>query len=396
MNVRFYALPNRRGDNYVKIYCYVRKNYQTLVIPTDVRILLKHWDKKLQVAKIGTPNAVLMNKKLAKIRETIEAIILTETTENLNIPTAELFRKIKERFQQTQATTIIELIDYYLKANTYRLSENFVKKIKTVRNQIKDYNPNLTTFQIDKKFVDAFSNFLIEKNLTNATIAKCFKLLGMVLRWNMGRHIAPFDISFLKYKGAENSTTFALTLDEIKAFASVSTKTEAESLDKDAFLFACFTGLRFGDVKNFSKASICDGFIEIVQSKTKQKNLIYILPPAQKTLDKYNKIKPFEKIDEHLTNRRLKTLAKRAGLNRLINITIYRGASRHDKTRPIHELISFHTARRSFATIMTSANLNPDLIKAMTGHRTHREFERYIKFTDEQLKELASSLSILN
>lgn len=396
MNVRFYALPNRRGDNYVKIYCYIRKNYQTLVIPTDVRMLLKHWDKKLQVAKVGTPNAVLINKKLAKIRETIEAIILTETAENLNISTVELFRKIKERFQQKQATTIIELIDYYLKANAYRLTENFIKKIKTIKHYIIDYNPKLTTFQIDKKFVDGFSNFLIEKKLTNATITKCFKHLGMVLRWNMGRHIAPFDISFLKYKGADNSTTFALTLDEIKAFANVSAKTEAENLDKDAFLFACFTGLRFGDVKNFSKASVRDGFIEIVQSKTRQKTLIYILPPAQKILDKRNETKPFEKIDDHLTNRRLKTLAKRAGLNRLINTTIYRGANRHDESRPLHELISFHTARRSFATIMTASNLNPDLIKAMTGHRTHREFEKYVKFTDEQLKELANSLSIFN
>jgi integrase len=128
--------------------------------------------------------------------------------------------------------------------------------------------------------------------------------------------------------------------------------------------------------------------------KTKQQVRIFLLPNAKTILEEYSGDKPFESLHPQLSNRRLKAIAKKAGLNRLINITTFKGSERIDKISPLHELISFHDARRSFATILTAANFNPDLIKAMTGHRTQREFEKYIKFSDAQINELTNKFSL--
>lgn len=395
MNIKFYVIQNLSNKALGKIYCYVRSKGETLIVPTDIVVFVKNWDKKQQLAKLGTTNAVLINKKIAKIRETIEATILEETTDNLKIDAAELFAKIKEQFQKNKSKTLGELIEQYIETNKNKFSTSYIKKQTTLKNYLNNFDASLTTYDLNKNFVDAFSNYLINHNLTNVTIAKVFSLLSSCLRWHFNRTIQPFDLSFLKYKGAGNDKGFSLTLDEIKQLTKIKPLNKEEELDLDAFIFACFTGLRFTDVQSFRKSTINNGFIELVQHKTKKKNQIVVLPPAKRILDKYQTDQPFIKLTGQVTNRRLKAIARRAGLKRLINTVIYIGNKRTEESKPINELISFHTARRSFATIMTAANLNPDLIKAMTGHRTHREFERYIKFNDQQLKTIADEINVM-
>lgn len=391
MNINFYLIEHKNNKGTGVIYCYVRKNYQTITLSTDITIKNDNWDKKKQRVIIGYKNAILINKKLDKVRETIEMIYLNETTENLNIGVSELFAKIKEGFKRQEKNKVIELIDNYLKAIKTTRASSFIKRTKTTRNHIESYNQNIYVYDLNKKFVDSFADYLLSKNLTNSTISNMFKVLRISIRWNFNRNIEPFDIGFLTYKGNDNDTTFSLTLDEIKLLINAKPDNDVERIDLDAFLFSCFTGLRFSDIKNFNKNIIKNGFIELLQQKTKKKNHIVILTPAQKILDRYKDDKPFKSVHSILTNRRLKTIAKRIRLNRKIMQTTFVGSKRTETTKPLYDVLNFHTARRSFATILTAGNINPDLIKAMTGHRTHREFEKYLLFNDQQLKQVADA-----
>ena len=398
MNIRFYLHIHNKRKNTAAIYCYVRKyikgkNYQ-LQIPTSIFINLQHWDKTNNRVKIGAPNAILINKKLDKIHRSVEAIVLDATTQNFKISINELFSKIKEAFARDEQPSILGLFDLYIKANENRISHSYLLKIKNALLHINRFDPRLMPSDINLNFVDSFANFLLNKGLTNVSIQKIFDYLKIILRWNFGRHLQSFDISFLKFKGISNDTTFSLDLNEIRLLANADVTNDVEGLTRDAFIFAVFTGLRFTDLKSFSKNSIDGNFIELVQIKTKQKVRIFLMPNAKSILEKYSSDKPFASLQPQSSKKHLRAIAKRIRLNRPINTTTFKGSERRDKTSPLHELISFHDARRSFATILTAANFNPDLIKAMTGHRTQREFEKYIRFSDEQLNEMANKFSL--
>ena len=63
------------------------------------------------------------------------------------------------------------------------------------------------------------------------------------------------------------------------------------------------------------------------------------------------------------------------------------------KVIPKHDLIKTHTARRSGATNMYLAGIPSIDIMKITGHKTEREFLKYIRVTKEETAEMLSNHS---
>ena len=49
-----------------------------------------------------------------------------------------------------------------------------------------------------------------------------------------------------------------------------------------------------------------------------------------------------------------------------------------------HDFLMTHTARRSFCSNEYLRQTNPILIMAISGHKSHKSFMRYIKVTNDQ------------
>ena len=79
----------------------------------------------------------------------------------------------------------------------------------------------------------------------------------------------------------------------------------------------------------------------------------------------------------------LKELAQRADLTELVQTTRTKGGRKVTTTRPKWELVTTHTARRSFATNAYKGGVSTVDIMKMTGHKTETSFMRYIKVTAE-------------
>lgn len=79
---------------------------------------------------------------------------------------------------------------------------------------------------------------------------------------------------------------------EIQSIIEKDFKTERLSLVRDIFLFSCFTGLAYIDVKNLTKSHISYGidgekWIFKHRQKTESASKIPILPVTQMIIDKY-------------------------------------------------------------------------------------------------------------
>ncbi|PSR55762.1 hypothetical protein AHMF7605_20775 [Adhaeribacter arboris] len=90
-------------------------------------------------------------------------------------------------------------------------------------------------------------------------------------------------------------------------------------------------------------------------------------------------------------NSYIKEACQLAGINELITVTSYSGGKSIEKTVPKYELITSHTARKTFTTNSLIFGLNESIVKKITGHKKDKNFQRYVKLADEYLKEESNS-----
>ncbi len=78
------------------------------------------------------------------------------------------------------------------------------------------------------------------------------------------------------------------------------------------------------------------------------------------------------------------TTKELAGMNETIERVATKGGKRIREVFKKYEMITVHTARRSFATNAFLHNVPSISIMKITGHRTEKNFLKYIKISQEE------------
>lgn len=168
---------------------------------------------------------------------------------------------------------------------------------------------------------------------------------------------------------------------------------------RDDFLLLAWTGCRYSDLSKITADNIVevDGArcLSIEQRKTQRHVLIPILPVVETILARKN----WKAISNQKFNDYIKMACEKAGIIDTVTITesaMRRGRmQRITRKEPKCELVSAHTARRSFATNMYKRGVPTLTIMAITGHKTEKAFLTYIKVTEaEHAQILLNTLSI--
>lgn len=146
---------------------------------------------------------------------------------------------------------------------------------------------------------------------------------------------------------------------------------------KDIFVFSCFTGLAYVDIKNLTYDSISIGidgskWIKIKRTKTKIEARIPLLQSVEVILDKYknhpkclNENRPLPILANSKMNAYLKEISDLCELD-------------FDLT--------FHVARHTFATTVTLNNGVPiETVSKMLGHSNIRMTQHYAKILDSKV-----------
>jgi integrase len=154
---------------------------------------------------------------------------------------------------------------------------------------------------------------------------------------------------------------------------------------RDLFIIGCYTGLRFSDLSQLTPGKFIKGGtrLKLKTVKTGETVEIPLHWTIKEILKKYNGNTP-RAISNQKMNEYLKDLGKLAKIDERITLTKTEAGLNFDKSFEKWELISVHTARRSFSTNMYLAEVPTISIMKITGHRTERAFLKYIKITQEQ------------
>jgi len=145
---------------------------------------------------------------------------------------------------------------------------------------------------------------------------------------------------------------------------------------RDIFLAGCYTGLRFSDYNRIRPEHINKQYIQIIPIKTKDTVNIPLMPELSKILTKWDYTIP-EMTSQEL-GRYIKEIGKRAGIVSNVEIKESKGNQTIINRKPKYEMITSHTARRSFATNMFYDGMNPIDIMKITGHKKLDTFQKYI------------------
>ena len=90
-------------------------------------------------------------------------------------------------------------------------------------------------------------------------------------------------------------------------------------------------------------------------------------------------------------NKKIKEILKYVGIDR--TVIVLDPKTREDVAKPLYEVATTHTARKTFIGNLYRQVKDPNLIASMSGHSEgSRAFARYRKIDDEMKKELVNLL----
>ena len=206
------------------------------------------------------------------------------------------------------------------------------------------------------------------------TTAKYIKNFGKIVRICLANGWITRD-PFVNYKCKiiEVERAF-LSKEEIEIMFNKEFATDRLNQVKDIFLFSCFTGLAYVDVKKLSYKNIgfgVDGekWIFINRTKTDTRSNIPLLPIASTILEKYKdhpQVINEDKLLPILSNQKMNSYLKEIA-----------------DVCEINKELTFHIARHTFATTVTLSNGVPiESVSKMLGHRNLKTTQHYAKILD--------------
>jgi len=258
------------------------------------------------------------------------------------------------------------------------------------------YRKQKITFEsFDYNFYESLVNYLtyehthrrrttVLRGLKRNSVGTTIKQLRIFLRDRVRRKIiAAIDLTDFKILDEETDAIY-LTVQEIRALYTVDLSAHPEwGRFRDMFVLGCFTGLRFSDYSTIRPEDIRKGMLYKKQGKSDHWVVIPLRPEAHDILiNRFNKKVP--KTSNAELNRHIKKVGQLAGINTPIKVSYKKGNQDIVVTRPKYTWITTHTCRRSFCTNEFLAGTPPELIMKISGHKSLKDFYKYIRITPEE------------
>lgn len=388
--ILFFIRESRvRKDGTTSIEVVLTVNGERCSFSTGKKVKVTSWDKNKQLVKGKDEEATSLNNYL----KSVKAKLYEKEAELLDrgfVITAQLlydayFDKVaclKERSllsvleehnaeRKAMVGKTVAPATYWVFEYTGRLLKEFILQ--------KYDREDLYLRELNLSFIQGFHSFLLgEKKMGQNSSTKHLKFLKKLLNLAVSNSYISYNpVNAYKIEREPVEIDF-LDEEELRKIINFDTPIPRFERAKDMFLFGCFTGLSYIDIKtltteHFEKDGTGRIWIKKRRVKTGVLSRIPLLPIAKLILDKYkggDKLLPIQ--DPADINKYLKDIAI------LCNI----------KKR-----ITFHTSRHTFASTVTLANnISLEVVSKMLGHTNTRMTTHYAKLIDRCIGEQMDKL----
>jgi integrase len=348
------------------------------------------------------------NTDLKTIVANIEKIAQRFNLDNTSFSSTDIIDNYKRLHQnkgkkEDSSKHVFEYIDKYIEENKHTRAKGSLSVYKSLKNHLLSYekikNIKVRFDKMNYEFFSSFQNFLINhktdkgRTLNNITIAKQLSTLKTFLNYAKRSGIKVSD-GFKDFViKRQKLEVIALTEEEFYKLVNLDLSNN-KRLDqvRDVFVFGCTVGYRYSDLKQLSRHHIKGDTIYLTTEKTKTPLITPLNEIALNILQKYarNK-KPLPIISNQKYNKYLTEVCELAELNEEIEIIRFKGAEKIVNVYPKWLLVTAHTSRKTFASILISKQVPYQVIMTLGGWSDFKSFQRYIKIEEDTLKNIIKS-----
>ncbi|PLX03177.1 MAG: recombinase [Marinilabiliales bacterium] len=382
-----YVKKNRINSNgEIPVYLRITLNGKIAEMSLNRKVLLAQWSVQSSsvIGKskfaadfnrylLSIQSGIYEHYKLLREREDHITPVMIKNSyfgiEEVKYYVIKIFQEHNEKFKQ--------LVD---KEYSYATYERYETCLKHTQEFIKhQYNKDdYPLAKVNHEFISNYEFYLkTKRNCAHNTAMKYLKNFKKIIRIAMieGRlKNDPFANFKLKLEKVDRGF---LSEEELQTLIDKDLRIERLQQVRDCFVFSCFTGLAYSDLKKLNKDSLSIGvdkniWVQTNRTKTSTQCNIPLFPPAQEIINKYsdnpyclekNVLLPV--LSNQKYNAYLKEIADLCGINR--NLTT-------------------HLARHTFATTVTLNNDVPiESVSKMLGHSSLSMTRIYARLLDKRV-----------
>jgi len=355
-------------------------------VSSNVYTSIQKWDNQLLKIKGNSEDARIKNSLLdiitMKANKTMIKLSISDATISID-DFFNHFQGITEKPRtivpifKTHNQKLKDLIDKEYTQGTYDRYETTLAHLQKFL-QWKYFLIDIDITKIDIAFINDFDFYLrtIHKCSNNTTV-KYIKNFNKILRicilneWISKDHIQKYKSKIIVIE------KIYLSQQEIDTIISKEIKIYRLALVRDIFIFACYTGLAYIDVKQLTMDNIVKGidgtdWINTHRQKTHAPSNIPLLDIPKQIIEKYThnpKANNEGSLLPTFSNQKMN-----AYLKEIADIC------------KINKILTFHIARHTFATTITLSNGVPiESVSKMLGHKNIKITQHYAKITDRKV-----------
>ena len=393
--------PNSNEETLIYFVTYFKEENKKFKYSTGEKIKPSEWDfeNKSPITKGNCKSKLAQTIKLQLNRY---SDLYTETYalyQRINEPFNSILLKktFDEAFKKTKNVKNIFFDAYDVftaeKIKGKEWSASTVKRYQNIRNILENFEVakkyKLTFSKIDHAFHREFTTYCMDdlKHINN-TYARNLGLFKTFMFWAK-KNKYTFNDTFTEFKKVERVITnqVALTIEDIEKL--LNHEFESKKLEKvrDVFVFACVTGMRFGELSLITKSNVTDTEILLKEDKDTNKvaRSIPLTSISRFLLSKYEYKLPL--IANQKQNKYIKDVFEELEYTHKIQKVTTKGKENIKEDLFFYDRISTHTARRTFITMMKRQGKSDKLIASITGHTDMKTLNQYYQVDSEQKKE---------
>ena len=253
----------------------------------------------------------------------------------------------------------------------YEVTRRHLQKFMQIKYQISD----ISLKEIKHLFVTDFEIYLLTTAVCNTnTTAKFMQFFKRIILIARNNGLIATD-PFANYKiRLINVDRGYLTQEDVEKILKKEFAIKRLELVRDIFIFSCFTGLSYIDVKNLTNKEIRTSFdnnlwIMTKRQKTKVDSNILLLDVPKMIIEKYKGKSINDQVLPILSNQKMNAYLKEVG-----------------DLCEVDKELTFHLARHTFATTITLAKGVPiETVSKMLGHTNIKTTQIYARITDSKI-----------
>jgi len=367
LNLLIYAVKSRidsAGKHPLKIRLTYSKKRKEFTVGISVES--RNWNSKRQKVEPPEPDAELINTQLSLIKTKLSQAFLFLQVKGGEFDVHDIYKQYKGETPKKEigvmevynihSDRIKKLVGIDIKQVTYSKYIESGRHLQAfIKHRFRTNDIKLKTLK--NSFLEHYEYFLkTEKKLQQSTLNKAIQRFRRVIRYAISEDYVDKDPFILyKAKRVKKEVVF-LSPEQLKKLEETNFEIKRIQQIKDMFIFCCYTGLGFKEMKNLKKTDIAVDFdgelwLTVSRIKTNRAYKVPLLPKAKQIKDLYDVDESeyvFPSISNPNFNAYLKEIADIVGIE--FNLT-------------------HHIARKTFAsTVLLYNNVPIEVVSKLLGH----------------------------